>query len=444
MPVSNPLRPILLRTAFTILFALLLSSCAERGIQLPESQFLRALESKSGLIAYLGMDGNLYTIDQSGSEQQQITDDVAGLPLELAFNYRLFSWSPDGNRLAYTGFSPEEWTLRISGPAGEGDARLFGADSATPLFLQWISEGMGIAFLTLSDPMETGGVSRISLHAVAADGEQDARLLAEGESVFFDWEPGGTRVLTHIDGASADNPTARITLVGEDGMDPHDLPMIPAHFQSPAWSPDGSQLLSAISMPDGRNALVAADPQGETLQTITTFENSIAFSWSPDGKHVAYILSDRSRHGVTGPLTVVNLDEPEGAFTTEENLVHAFFWSPDSKEIVYFTQELVSDGGEDNLFYGLGVHFLNVNKEEVRHLQAGQNHFVFQPTPQFRHYLLGFDQYQHSGTIWSPDSEYIVLPALTGSQGVILVVPVSGNLAPRPIVDGLMALWSWE
>jgi hypothetical protein len=40
---------------------LLLAACLPQGVQIPESPLLRALERKSGLISYVGLDGNIYT-----------------------------------------------------------------------------------------------------------------------------------------------------------------------------------------------------------------------------------------------------------------------------------------------------------------------------------------------------------------------------------------------
>jgi hypothetical protein len=87
-----------LRSGILLLAALLLgglaAGCAASGVQMQESEFLRILERKSGLIAYLGMDGNIFTVNQAGEDPVQLTDDVGELPLELVFAYRMFAWSP--------------------------------------------------------------------------------------------------------------------------------------------------------------------------------------------------------------------------------------------------------------------------------------------------------------------------------------------------------------
>ena len=50
----------------TTLVSLLITSCLPRDMQLPQSPLLSTLERKSGLIAYIGVDGNIFVSDQAG------------------------------------------------------------------------------------------------------------------------------------------------------------------------------------------------------------------------------------------------------------------------------------------------------------------------------------------------------------------------------------------
>jgi Tol biopolymer transport system component len=220
------------------------------------------------------------------------------------------------------------------------------------------------------------------------------------------------------------------------------LDLEPAGFLAPAWSPDGTRLLMAIQDVQDRSALVVTNLQGRVRETITTFDKSIAFTWSPDSRLIGYIASDRERQGASGSLVIVDAETGEELFRTEEHLVNAFVWSPDSSQLVYFTQELVADETAADLFYGLGVHFLDLEKWETRHPRLGDYPFIFQPTPHFQQYMLTFEQFQQGATIWSPDGEYIVLSAMSSQQGVILLISVSGNREPRELDTGLIAFWS--
>ena len=59
-----------------IVSALLIASCLPRDMQVPQSPLLSTLERKSGLISYMGIDGNMYVSDQGGGKLKQLTEDA--------------------------------------------------------------------------------------------------------------------------------------------------------------------------------------------------------------------------------------------------------------------------------------------------------------------------------------------------------------------------------
>ncbi len=62
--------------AWLLPLALLASACLPSGVRVPQNPLAALLEPKAGLIAYLGIDGNIYTIDQAGQRKTQITKDA--------------------------------------------------------------------------------------------------------------------------------------------------------------------------------------------------------------------------------------------------------------------------------------------------------------------------------------------------------------------------------
>src|SRR5688572_23826563 len=93
---------------FTLL-SLFITSCLPRDMQLPQSPLLSTLERKSGLIAYIGADGNIFVSYQAGGNLNQLTDD-AQLPQSQSEPYRFYqypTWSQDGNQLAFIATSSE-------------------------------------------------------------------------------------------------------------------------------------------------------------------------------------------------------------------------------------------------------------------------------------------------------------------------------------------------
>ena len=89
---------------FTVL-ALMLASCLPQNMQVPQSPLLSVLERKSGLIVYLGVDGNMYVSDQAGGNLVQLTKD-AHIPQSQTDAYLIYqfpTWAHDGSHLAFIG-----------------------------------------------------------------------------------------------------------------------------------------------------------------------------------------------------------------------------------------------------------------------------------------------------------------------------------------------------
>jgi hypothetical protein len=71
--------------------------------------------------------------------------------------------------------------------------------------------------------------------------------------------------------------------------------------------------------------------------------------------------------------------------------------------------------------------------------------FTFRPSSQFAAILPYFDQYHQSATIWSPDSNNLVLSFTDAENNPgIAVVAASGQLEPRLLAQGFLAFWSWK
>jgi len=414
------------------------------GVQLPESPLLRVLERKSGLIAYIGADGNIYTIDQGGSNQQAITNDAN--PTGEGQQFRLYqhlSWAPDSRRLAFVELtaSPNEQGAAVytSQSDGSGLVKTFSSEQDLPFYLYWTPDGQNVSFLTQVD-----GSTDLSLWISPADGQGDSTLIGTGQPYYWAWEPNSTRFVAHIGGSVETNPEARLTLVTLGSDFDRDFDLEPTFFRAPAWSPDGNQLMMAVhDAVVGENSLVLTSLQGQIRQKLVTFENSAAFSWSPDGSRIAYILSDRRVEGVFGQLTIVDPNNPEERIVSQHELVAGYFWSPDSRKLAYFVPTVADEGAGSGQNTGdpgilIGVFVMDVRGGESKALA------FFRPTPQFLNILPYFDQYHHSATIWSPDSENLVVSGFSGEDPGIWLLAASGNLDPRFLAEGTLAFWSFK
>ena len=432
------------------LSALLIASCLPRDLQVPQSPLLSTLERKSGLIAYIGVDGNMYVSDQAGGKLVKLTEDAA-IPQnqgEPILYYQYPTWSHDGSQLAFIGLSAdgEQTTSKMMVANLDNDSvnEVYTTKSEYPVYLNWSPDNANVSFISTN----VSGQNLI-LQSVPAEGGERT-ILDTGSPYYWSWAPDGRVMVVHAGGTSTSAPE-RLAFLNVDNatVTEQGLEATPGSFQAPAWSPDGSRIAFAQTS-EGENEIVVTDSAGENPKKIGTFANKTAFAWSRDGTRLAYIDGVQALDaGAIGSLHVVDMETSEEV--TEDGEIISFFWSPDGAEIAYFvllqTQAEGSSSGssggsgstQTSPQYVLQLHVLNVTNGESREL------FTYRPTQQFLSVLPYFDQYHQSVTIWSPDNNNLVLSFLnsSGAPG-IAVVAASGNLEPRILAEGYLAFWSWE
>lgn len=192
------------------------------------------------------------------------------------------TWTPDGRRFIYSA-----WPT-YSSPGAE----LFISDS-TGIATRLFPEG---TFLHAAYPRRARqddwlyfsaqiGGPPYELWRSHADGSARERLGIDLGGVEVDWRPDPSPTNSHVAFTTAGNGGwgVRVVDLSTSGVSSWILPGLNAR-----WSPDGSRI--AI-MPDFGDAIIIADPAGDTLQLIThplgvsfgwqTYEQP--FDWSPDG-----------------------------------------------------------------------------------------------------------------------------------------------------------------
>lgn len=432
-----------------ILGTLLIASCLPRNIQVPQSPLLSTLERKSGLIAYLGTDGNMYVSDQGGGNLKQLTEDAV-IPKnqgEPVLYYQYPTWSRDGSQLAFIGLSADgdqtKSKLMVANIDNDSVNEIYASESEHPIYLNWAPDNANVGFISTNVSGQN-----IILQSVPAQGG-DRTILDTGSPYYWSWAPDGSVMIVHAGGASTSSPEHIAFLnVKSKPFTELGLDSTPGAFQAPAWSPDGSHIAIAQTS-DKENEVIMTDAAGENPKKIGTFTNKTAFAWSSDSTHLAYIDGEQALDaGTIGSLHVVDVETSKES--VEDANVIAFFWSPSGEEIAYFvllqTQADSGSGSGDSggsnqttPQFVLELHVLNVTNGESREL------FTYRPTQQFLSVLPYFDQYHQSATIWSPDNNNLVLSFLdnSGNPG-IAVVAASGQLEPRLLAEGYLAFWSWQ
>jgi len=427
------------------------STEAPRGLSLPQSPLLAMLERKSGLISYVGDDGNIYIVNQSGTNPVQITKD-AKLTQANFRRYFYPTWSHDSKSVAFYSVSAKNQTdLKSSiftvGSDGKNLVETFTSNVRLPVYLSWSPDSKSLSFITSTD-----GSNSMMLSTVPSSGGT-AQTVDVGSPYYWDWQPDSKGVLIHTGGATELDKSARLSFLSlADGVVEDRLVLKPSFFQTPDLSPDGSQMILATNE-NGKKSIVLADRTGRVQKTIDDVPGSAAFSWSPDGKRVAYIVSTQTQNIVRGKLLFYDVAKSTKV-TADQDKISAFFWSPDSKQVVYFAivQEAVATPTpgkgtpaptpEDQQAAETQLYL----KMYITDVTSGKSTLLarFVPTRDFFQLIQFFDQYSRSGTIWAPDGQNLVIAAqISDSQGVFLV-PSSGMTEPRFLQGGAMAFWSWK
>ena len=422
------------------LAALLLASCLPKDTRIPQSPLLPFLERKSGLIVYIGIDGNIYVSDQSGRSPQVITDDAI-LPKDQNSDFHFYeypTWSADGTQVAFVSAagnsgSPTTSKIFVRNIEDDSATKIYESETQHPIYLYWSPDNEHVSFLSTS----AAGQSLLLQRAPVTKGERV--ILDAGAPYYWSWAPDGSTMIVHTGSDASATPNHLAFLQVDKGLVEDGLDSYPASFQAPAWSPDGSQILFTRISDKNKNEIVLADSTGQVKKPVAEFNLNTAFAWSPDSSLVAYIDGEQSINaGVIGKLHVMDLTTSEDFFQADD--IFAFFWSPNSRKLAYF-KPLLTNGsdssGQQQLL--LQLNMLDVVSGESKEL------FTFQPTSQFSSILPYFDQYHQSATIWSPDSNNLLLAFLDkdGNPG-IAIAAASGQLEPRLLANGLVGFWSWK
>jgi TolB protein len=398
-----------------------------------------------GLIAYVGSDGNIYTTDPAGKQVVAITRDANLNPAtgEVGRYYQYPAWAPDGQHLAYVRFSADssgaEASLFSASSDGKEAVNAFTSKNFQPFYLSWSPDSRSIAFLG------GDGSGALSQYMVAASGGE-SKLVGSGQPYYWDWSPDGGTLIVHVGGARSANPDAHLAFIGLEGSNTEQtLDLKPASFQAPAWSPAGDAIVLAVENEAGKEQLILSGKDGKPRQVLARLDGPVAFAWSPQGTYLAYADLDLDGSVPTAHMFLLDTSHPDLHHQVAEGELVAFFWSPDGTRIAYFSLE--REGPSASSFQTVAQAQPSTSLVvRVYDRVSGETKAVASivPTLAFQQVLPFYSQYQRSATVWSPDSQHLVLSGIdSNGEDAIYTVDAGGGPLQK-IADGDLAFWSWK
>jgi Tol biopolymer transport system component len=397
--------------------------------------------------------GSLYTIASAGGSPVKMPLPPTG----LIAGYSEPAWSPDGKRIACTGFVAEGvatsqiWSLHPNKsdavPVTEGkyldhnpiwstDGRhlFFISDRGGSFDVWWIqvnkrgepdgdaqpltagagvgaialsNDGTSIAFTKVVDRSNIWSIPIVHDRAVTLAEAlehtsennyiESVAISPDGEWIAFDSNRRG-----NMD----------IWLMHKDGGEVRTLTTNPAHDWCPYWSSDGENIIFH-SMRTGNRDLFVIPVGGGALTRLTNHPaEDLLPVWSPDGSTIAF-LSNRS-----GNMDAWLMSSGGGEFrqlTFNETQDLAVTWAPDSKQIVFCSNRT----GHYELFLLPEILF-NVPKKKRQLTQLTHGKWTIINT-----------------VYWTPDGETIYSYGVggPGERGANLWAISATDGSARPLID---------
>ncbi|HET6450734.1 MAG TPA: hypothetical protein VFI08_05450 [Spirochaetia bacterium] len=415
--------------------ALLLVSCLPSTVRLPQSPALRWLEHRAGRIAYVGLDGNIHTMDQAGGSQTDVTSDAAVNEdsSSSSFFYQFPAWSPDAKSLAFVSIrrtadtleNTAVWTSALDGAA---PTRVYTSTERAPRFLSWAPDSSRLVFVT-GRPSDAAQLDSVSPRG------GEVRVLGAASGFAWRWEKRGRRLAVHSVQESSGMPVGKVGILDPQGEGTTDFAQKPGEFDAPAWSADGT-IITAEGDSIG-STLYREDTAGDQRTPLAHFDGSAVFDLSPDGERLAWAASPAVGDTARRALYVLDLSarqnpsasaRPAAGPVSGDDYVAAFFWSPDGRRIAYFVPS-DTDGS-------VTMKVVSVESRSVKTVST------FTPSSFFLSVLTEFGQYAESMRLWSPDSRFLLYCTAQGQGFDVMVAYADEAIEPRKVADGLMASWS--
>lgn len=250
-----------MRIALLALVCLLLTSCRDTLAVLGPGRGT----APSELIAYIGTEGDLYTVAPDGTGTTRLTQ--LGGPEEQSKRSVHFwpTWSPDGRRIASVRLDVEDDEpagagLYLFAPGLAAPKQLFSAEGSLPFFVSWAPDGRALAVLSRED-------GQVSLRVVGAEGGAAEAAVARGNPLYLAWSGDSATLAAHVDG-DADSGRVSLLPMPRYSASERDLALRPTAFRAPAYMADGSLLVG------GPGGVLSVPAAGGAPRTVVALDGT--------------------------------------------------------------------------------------------------------------------------------------------------------------------------
>jgi TolB protein len=382
-------------------------------------------------IAFVNPDGQLATINPDGSDLRVLTEGEQRLQFP--------AWSPDGSKLAAIGIDQAGGFIQVLPDTANAAAKeIYRSADQGVIYLYWSPDSSMVSFLA-NHPE-----SNLALH-LASETQED-RILIGGAPFYWQWASDSQTMLIHTQFTGEDSRLG-FTSLEADTLSENLAP--PGIFQAPGISPSGKYIAYAEDNEvRGTQVIIQNNPLSTTptLRREIKHEGAVGLSWSPTEDSLAFISPDADALRVYGPLKLLGAES--GLLEDlSKNIVLAFFWSPDGKYIAYVSplsaqepdisqtpQEMpIAQKIQQSFLFD--VHVIDVKSKEDKVIGTFTPSFIF-----VTQFLPFFDQYALSHSIWSPQSDAVVLTTIDAQNAEkITVFNLDGSA--HIIADGDTPFW---
>ena len=377
-------------------------------------------------VAYIDHDRVLRVHDRLSPDDEDLALSVPG----LRCNWPV--WSPDGERVAFSGYSDDETLgVYVTGYENPGPGLIYSNEvgtgeiaRATPHYCSWSPDGSRLAFVA-----QTG--RGLTLFVWDGDSRNSPRVAQDGGPMYFTWSPDSSQIYTHsfLDHYLID--------VSEEAP-PQQFPGRGTQYMAPSWGREGDGIAFFLDGEHGKQRLVVINLKDSSARMLAEFYGLAAVAWRPGYAQLGMVKETIRNTGFYSGLWLVDYETREEVQLSDDPAL-AFYWSPDGSKVAYVTP---SDGAEGSLRFG------------VVEVESGDCVYLSDFTPsqeQLIHFMF-FDQYAQSHPVWSPDSGSLLvcgrlgyqlirseLP--TGESNRVVILDAEGGQVPRDIAGGVIGCW---